>query len=222
MQPRETPQEAGPPVASVDVGAGAGVAAGVDSGRALTPPEFAEHFAASYKRLWGLAAALIGDRVEAEDLVQEAALVGLRKIDTFERGTSFQAWMGRVLRLHAMNWRRKQAGRRTTPADPVSLGETAKEKPGAAGGGQTTSGAALAAAGVASHLEHQFDDTVMRSLATLDETPRACLLLRVVYDMSYDEIAELLEVPQGTAMSHVHRSKSKLRALVGTEQPADE
>jgi RNA polymerase sigma-70 factor (ECF subfamily) len=45
----------------------------------------------------------------------------------------------------------------------------------------------------------------------LDEVARACLLLRTVHDMPYKQIAQVLEVPEGTAMSHVHRARQAMR-----------
>src|SRR6185503_13659537 len=57
-----------------------------------------------------------------------------------------------------------------------------------------------------------FDDHVVAGLRELGEVPRACLLLRTLRELSYAEIAELLEIPEGTAMSHVHRARLALRA----------
>ena len=47
----------------------------------------------------------------------------------------------------------------------------------------------------------------MRALDTLEETPRACLLLRVLNELSYKEIGQVLDIPEGTAMSHVFRCR---------------
>ena len=55
-----------------------------------------------------------------------------------------------------------------------------------------------------------FDDELLEALRQLDTDARACLLLRVVMDMPYREIAETLGIPQGTAMSHVHRARRAL------------
>ncbi len=59
--------------------------------------------------------------------------------------------------------------------------------------------------------EEAFDDRLLGALKTLGETPRACLLLRTVEEMSYREISEILGIPEGTAMSHVHRTRQALR-----------
>ena len=52
----------------------------------------------------------------------------------------------------------------------------------------------------------------------LEETARTCLLLRTLRDMPYREISLLLDIPEGTAMSHVHRARQAMRYFL-TEQP---
>ena len=52
---------------------------------------------------------------------------------------------------------------------------------------------------------------MVRALQTLSDEARCCLLLKVVQQLSYAEIAVLLQIPAGTAMSHVHRAKKALR-----------
>ena len=56
-----------------------------------------------------------------------------------------------------------------------------------------------------------FDDAVVGALEEISETARACLLLRTCEQLSYAQIAEMLEIPAGTAMSHVHRAKTLMR-----------
>lgn len=173
----------------------------------LTAAQFAELFKAAYARLWGLATALVGDRNEAEDLVQEAAMVALRKLDQFTPESNFSAWMAKIVRLHAVNWRRKKTGRRTSAADPVDLDQSQAAPTAYEGEPEVKD----SAAGETRSIQEGFDDVLLESLQQLDEVPRACLLLRVVHELAYDEIAAMLEVPSGTAMSHVHRAKKRLR-----------
>ena len=172
---------------------------------------FAELFEQAYPRLWGLASALLGDRTEAEDLVQEAALVALRKFADFQRGTNFAAWMAQIVRMHAMNWRRKQRVRRTNATDPVEMDES---------GGQDAllqpMSATQAARGKFDDLRESLDQELVRELQQFDPPRRACLLLRVVHELSYEEISALVGVPVGTAMSHVHRTKRRLREQLPT------
>lgn len=167
--------------------------------------QFAQQFDQTYDRLWMLAASIMVDRVAADDVVQEAALVGLSKLDEFQAGTSFLAWMSQIVRLTAWNQTRKRRRRRTFAWDPEQLDH--------AGNGQTPPHAPrpVRVADLLAHDQPHFDDQLLAALRTLGEVARSCLLLRVVLQLSYAEIAQLLQLPEGTAMSHVHRAKRALR-----------
>lgn len=146
------------------------------------------------KALWCIAASVLGNAEQARDVVQEAAIVGLRKRDEFQPGTSFVHWMGQIVRFTALNQGRRSMLRLARDREHVSgsaraVGrEPAPEREG-----------------------EWFDDQTRRALQQLDETARSCLLMRTVLDMSYRQIAEALGIPENTAMSHVHRSRQKMR-----------
>ena len=61
----------------------------------------------------------------------------------------------------------------------------------------------------------------VRALAALAETARAALLLRTVLELDYATIARLLDIPEGTAMSHVHRSREALRRALLAAREAE-
>lgn len=176
---------------------------------------FAALFAAVYGRLWLLASALIGDRTEAEDLVQEAALVGMQKFSTFEPDSNFSAWMSQIVRYQAQNWRSKSTRRRTQPAAPETLdshrGPSDAAEPAI---GESREGGL----GV---LREGFDQEVVAALEAVAATPRACLLLRVVHELTYAEIGEMLGIPEGTAMSHVHRTRARIRGELSGRTKAE-
>ena len=166
----------------------------------LTADEFCARFQAGARVLWTLAAGLLGDPVEAEDVCQEAFLAAYAKRGQFEPGTDFLAWMGRFIRNVAANEQRKRARRRTASTDPTVLDQdVGLASPPAASGTATLS------------LE-EFDDRLLAGLRELGEVPRACFLLRSLRELSHAEIAALLSIPEGTAMSHYHRARLFLRA----------
>jgi RNA polymerase sigma-70 factor (ECF subfamily) len=177
---------------------------GQDSQGGLTAEEFSARFQADARVLWTLAAGLLGDSTEAEDVCQEAFLAAYGKRDRFERGTSFLAWMGRFVRNLATNELRKRARRQTESQDPVVLDLHRSS----AGGAERPEGEL--------YDQEEFDERLLAGLRELGEVPRACLLLRTLRELSYTEIAGLLELPEGTAMSHVHRSRLALRARLST------
>lgn len=172
---------------------------GRESDAGLTAEEFSARFQSGARVLWTLAAGLLGDRAEAEDVCQEAFLAAYGKRGQFDPRTSFLAWMGRFVRNVAANELRKRARRQTASTDPLVLDRGPSIHIGAARPEHEL------------YDQEEFDERLLSALGELGEAPRACLLLRTLRELSYAEIAALLEVPEGTAMSHVHRARLALR-----------
>jgi RNA polymerase sigma-70 factor (ECF subfamily) len=169
----------------------------------------AHEITAGGRLFWCIAAGVLGSPDHAEDVVQEAAVIGLEKLASFEPGTSFNAWMGQIVRNVALNM-----ARRRTRAAETGEGELTEQLPAPDAEpalAQTDAGALTDPA--ADHGEH-FDDRVLGALRVLTDTARVCLLLRTVLELDYAEIARTLGIPEGTAMSHVHRSRLRMRSLL--------
>ena len=170
----------------------------------MTPLEFAQRYEESRRTLWYIAAAILGDRTLAHDVVQEAAAIAMGKLTDFDKSTNFTAWMGQIVRFVALNEARGRQRRRTSLTSPEALSS------GLVQGNPHPSSSSLPAALPLTDIEG-FDDHVKSGLMSLDETARTCLILRIVHGMSYSEISHALSIPEGTAMSHVHRSRLALR-----------
>jgi RNA polymerase sigma-70 factor (ECF subfamily) len=164
----------------------------------LGEEEFAARLQADRRRLWTIAAAILGSPHDADDVVQEASVIAMEKLEQFRRGTSFAAWMGQIVRYVALNQRRKRGRDRSVRLDPEGL----------------------APAGCRPGPDAEFNSAVLDAVGDLDEMARTCLLLRIVCDMSYREIASSLDIPEGTAMSHVHRSRKALRERLANWETA--
>ena len=128
------------------------------------------------------------DEIDLVDLNE-----AMTKLAEFNPSTSFTAWMSQIVRFVALN----EARRRQRQG--ASLREHARE--GEPGEGRAPSMLTDAA----------FDQRVSGLLNGLDDTARACLVLRGVHGLAYGEIATALNIPEGTAMSHVHRARTALR-----------
>lgn len=154
-----------------------------------------------------VASAVLGDRVEADDVVQEASVIGLAQLDRFTPGTSFEGWMSQIVRNVARNVSRKRARNPASPSGHDNLSTHAARSsrsdpfPALSGDGARPNPAV-------------FDLEVQRALQSLDEDSRVCLLLRTVGDFSYAQIAAITEINENTAMSHVFRSRKTLRQLL--------
>lgn len=178
--------------------------------RAQTGPLAPVDFARLYERhrgvLWCAAAGVLGDRTLAQDVVQQAAVVGLERLATFDPETSFVAWMVQIVRNLALNESRKRARRATAPMDGSAMDATMIS-------GRTSSHQrpAIDDRGQPTLASDAFDDELLAALNMLEETARGCLLMRVILDLPYRQIAMALNIPEGTAASHVHRARGLLR-----------
>ena len=133
-------------------------------------------------------------------------MIAWRKRGDFMTGSSFSAWFSEIARRCALNEFRKSKSRKTRSVDPNSMShvESADVDEGIR--------PAVDREGTWDELQTDFDDELCEALQQLKEEARSCLLLRVVQQLSYAEIAKTLKIPEGTAMSHVCRSKRLLRA----------
>ncbi len=158
--------------------------------------EFWRLLESARSKLWLVAAAVMGQAADADDVVQEASLVGVAKFGEFAPGTNFEAWMAQITRLTALNMlRRRDRHRGPGAVDLQSVQHAA-----------TTQAHAM---------ERELSPAIRQALGNLDETARLCVLLRVVGELPYANIAAILDIPEGTAMSHVHRATRSLRAVAG-------
>lgn len=164
------------------------------------------------RTLWSVAAAVLGRRDDAEDVVQEAVIVALGKRQEFAKVENFTAWLAQIVRFVALN-RRRSAKLRAAEGEDALRHVPA---PVTANAGSADPAHLVDTRGNLLAGEKAFDDHVMRALDTLDDTPRACLLLRILNDLSYKEIGTVLEIPEGTAMSHVFRARRVLLEMLGS------
>lgn len=154
----------------------------------LNQPEFARLFAAASPTLRLIAAAEVG-QAHADDAVQQAAITALGSLDRFDAGTDFRAWMVTITRNAARNMRRSEQARGTRERRLRLIPRF----------------------GPRSERQQRGDhDGLMEALDQLSTAHRECLLLRVVGEHGYDEIAAILDIPQATARSHVHRARAHL------------
>ena len=142
----------------------------------------------------------------AEDIVQQAFAIAVEKDLRFKSEGQLVAWLSGVVRRCALNHRRKIQRRKTQATDPTILSNVESENIATVKSSQEAMNL--------STTQTSFDDEVVNALKQLAPDARACLLLRTIEQLSYKEIAQLMEIPEGTALSLVHRSRQKLRELL--------
>ncbi len=181
---------------------------------AVRPIDFDSEFQRAHRALWVVAAAIVLNRADADDVVQEAALIAVRKLDTFQPGTNFRAWMAQIVRNVAMNHRRgalKQSRRLAASPDPHATHPAPSPRPDQS---------PVDTLGGLKREQNALSDSMVRALRDLDPTARACILLRCIEGLNYAEISGLLAIPEGTAMSHVFRARAALAAALGGKEGA--
>ncbi len=156
-----------------------------------------------FEPLYNYARWLTRDPTEAEDLVQETYLKGLRGFGSFAPGTNFRAWMYRILRNTFLTSR---SGLRVV--QPVSI----DDDPGRFEQirvEETPESLLLARAD---------GEALRRTMEALPLQFREVLVLSDIEGMSYREIAETLSIPIGTVTSRLIRARQKVRSALRGEQ----
>ncbi len=142
----------------------------------------------------------VWDTGVAEDVFQSAILAAYENYHRFTPGTNFRAWVYRIITNKCFVANRETA-RTPTPLENVEAGLVAVgEQPGY---GDVLNDPAV-------FLE-QCGDEVNQAFRRLSTAERACILLRGVERFSYRNIADILEMPVGTVMTHLSRGRAKLR-----------
>jgi RNA polymerase sigma-70 factor (ECF subfamily) len=155
--------------------------------------------------LYHLAAHLTRDRTAAQDLVQEAYLRAFRFFDTYTAGTNIRAWLFRILRNTFINRYRAARAR----PDEVDF-DTIEPVYDTVVDGAWSSGS-QAPSPEASVLDGIVDEEISEAIASLPEEYRTVVVLALVEDLSYREIATILSIPVGTVMSRLHRGRKRLQ-----------
>lgn len=161
------------------------------------------------RRVFHLAYSLVRNREDAADISQEAFVKVYLRLDTFKGDSNFATWLFRIASNLAIDLIR----RRGTNA-PVEFEE---------GAAATVEGRELHGSGIAAQLEanpqrqtlrRELGEKLEEALSRLPEKHRAILLLREVEGLSYEEIAEALEIPAGTVMSRLFHARAKMQKLL--------
>lgn len=154
---------------------------------------------------YGTALHLTRNATDADDLVQEAALLACRGFRTFQPGTNFKAWFFRILTncFYSTYRKRKRAGTQLELEDTPELYLYCQT---AAIGlhGQTEDPAGLL-------MERLDAEQIGAAVDALPEEYRVVATLYFLQDFSYQEIAEVLDVPVGTVRSRLHRGRRMLQ-----------
>lgn len=148
-----------------------------------------------------LIARMTGDRMLAEDLAQETFVKAHRSLAAFDTTRRLSSWLFRIAHNTAIDALR----RGQPPLVPL-------EVPRAGGGGPVSEPEAPAAP---DPLEREaLSRAIDAALTHLRPEYRAALTLRYHQELSFQEIGQIMRIPEATARSHVHRGRKELAELL--------
>ncbi len=160
-------------------------------------------------RLFGLLYRLTGERETAEDLLQETFLRVVRTIADYEHGGRFEAWLFRI----AANLARDHSRRARRRGRPVALDGLGRD--GERGASEPTDASQPEPSRAL--LKEEAGERLNACLQGLTEMDREIILLRHFSELSFREIAEMLQIPLGTALARAHRALKRLQAAFSDE-----
>ena len=145
-------------------------------------------------RVFGVALRMLGRRAEAEEIAQEAFLRAYRSVAAFRGDARLSTWLYAITSRLCLN-RLASADRRRLRHDEDALARAADEGTSAT-----------------DRLERrEREAAVHRAIAELPDERRIVLVLCDLEGLSYEEIAQAIEVPVGTVRSRLHRARTELR-----------
>jgi RNA polymerase sigma-70 factor, ECF subfamily len=153
------------------------------------------------EQVYRVARRLVSSREEAEDLVQETYARAFRSWRSYTPGTNLRAWLLRILtNLNIDRGRREQ---RAPATQPIEEGDyflyNKLEETGADDDEERV-------------VDRLSQDGVVQALSTVPHDFRDVIVLVDIGDFSYQETAQILDIPIGTVMSRLHRGRRILKS----------
>lgn len=139
--------------------------------------------------------AVLGNGDDIEDVVQDVFVKVFKGLHTFRGTSKLSTWIYRIARNEAIN-AAKRSGPDTDTVENLELPAPESERPDWR------------------LRQVRIREVLDAALARLDAEERQAIELRYLGERSYEEIADILEIPLGTVKTHIHRGKLMLREIL--------
>jgi RNA polymerase sigma-70 factor, ECF subfamily len=163
-----------------------------ETDRHLLAESLLDHYYAGIHRL---ALSILQDRAEADDVAQDTFITALRRIDSYDPGTNMRAWLSTI----AVNLSRDRLRRQKIRLKWHSLVPSKQPAPSQHSHDLESR-----------HILNEANTALWRSVNALDEKHRLPIILRYSNGFSPREIADVLQIAEGTVHSHLHYAYKKL------------
>lgn len=168
---------------------------------------FRDLFERHHKRAYAVAYGVLKNKHDALDVVQEAFVKVHKHLDSFQGSSSFYTWLYRIV----MNLAIDQLRRRKT-AKPVEYDDSIAREGESAD--DTILPRMMGSNPRKAAIRRELMVRVEQALAQLPEYHRQVIVLREIEGLSYEEMAEVLEVPKGTIMSRLFHARRKMQVAL--------
>lgn len=152
-------------------------------------------------RIYTFVLGIVKDREEANDIAQDAFIKVYASLKSYDPSRNFSSWLFKIAQNLAIDYLRKRRH------EEISLDAPLESLEGEVGLQLASRG--LDPDRVVEGLE--INEAIEAAVAGLDPLPRSAILLRHVEGKTYEEIAEILDVPLGTVKTHIFRARRLLR-----------
>ena len=157
------------------------------------------------KIVYNLALRMMNHSEDAQDIAQEVFLKAYRSLSNFDERSAFSTWLYRITHNTCIDEMRKRKGKQTYSLEEELESEEGTMQRQIADAGDTPEESLLRA---------EQKSEILQALDRLSEEHKAAILLRDVKGLSYEEIAEILELSLGTVKSRISRARNQLKTEI--------
>lgn len=154
------------------------------------------------KIVYNLALRMMNYSEDAKDISQEVFLKAYRSLSNFDERSAFSTWLYRITHNTCIDEMRKRKGKQSFSLEEELENEEGSMQRQIADEGDTPEESLLRA---------EQRNEILQALDNLSEEHKAAIVLRDVKGLSYEEIAEILEVTLGTVKSRISRGRNQLK-----------
>jgi RNA polymerase sigma-70 factor (ECF subfamily) len=154
-----------------------------------------------YSRVRAVCCRIAGDTRDGEDAAQEALIKIVRNLRSFDQRSSFSTWIYRIATNSALDELRKRQ-RQPIAVAPTTGGSESPQAPGLVEQVDPLT---------SQEMDRVTDRMVIQeAISALSEDHRKIVVLRDIAELEYAEIADVLEIPEGTVKSRLARARREL------------